>query len=172
MTEPSAWVLNILKNEKIGGNLIDIACGSGRHVKALHNSFCITAVDYNQEALNFLSELNNVKTIFYNLEESNEWPFILEKYKIVLVTNYLYRERLIDLFKMVDKGGLIVYETFSSGNEMYGKPSNPKYLLKTDELLINKPDNFEVVDYFCGEIDHPKKAIIQRLAARRLSISN
>ena len=60
---------------------------------------------------------------------------------------------------------MILYETFAVGNEKFGKPNNPNYLLKENELLNLKPDNFMVVDYFHGEVELPKPALIQRLAA-------
>ena len=170
MNKPSQWVLNVLKNVEAGNELIDIACGKGRHVFALKDRFNITAVDYDKKALSILSKIDNIKTIYQDLESKEEWVFSSNKYKIVLVTNYLYREKLNNLFDLVDEGGFIVYETFSDGNQKYGKPSNPNFLLKMDELMDRKPKNFKTIDYFCGKVEVPKISIIQRLAAKKIDL--
>ena len=85
----------------------------------------------------------------------------------MIVANYIYRQRLDDLFGLVRQGGYIAYETFATGNEAFGRPSNPDFLLKAGELAARLPDDFAILDYFHGRIDRPKPAIIQRLAAKR-----
>jgi hypothetical protein len=67
----------------------------------------------------------------------------------------------------VRQGGYIAYETFATGNEAFGRPSNPDFLLQDGELAARLPDDFTILDYFHGKIDLPKPAIIQRLAAKR-----
>ena len=64
-----------------------------------------------------------------------------KQFNVVLVTNYLFREKLLDLFKLVKLNGYIIYETFAVGNEKHGRPTNPNYLLKSKELLKIRPKN-------------------------------
>ena len=78
----------------------------------------------------------NIKTICQDLENQQKWSFSDKKFNVVLVTNYLFREKLNAIFSLVDLNGYIIYETFAIGNEKYGRPSNPNYLLKKNELLL------------------------------------
>ena len=92
-------------------------------------------------------------------------------FDLVLVTNYLHRPLLAQIFGLVSPGGLILYETFGQGNEVYGKPSNPDFLLGEDELTDRLPAYFEVQHRFFGQSQelYPKRppAIICQLAAQR-----
>jgi hypothetical protein len=64
-------------------------------------------------------------------------------------------------------GGLLIYETFAIGNERFGRPSNPAFLLAPGELLAFAENNrLTVLGYFSGEVGQPKPAVVQRLAAR------
>ena len=65
--------------------------------------------------------------------------------------------------------GYLIYETFAIGNEKFGKPTNPSYLLKSKELLKIKPKNFETIEFFEGaRIQNFKKSKVQRLLAKRV----
>ena len=141
--------------------------------KPLLNGFTrgsIYSVDKNNEFLNNLKSSMNIKTICQDLENQQKWSFSDNKFKVVLVTNYLFREKLNAIFSLVDLNGYIIYETFAIGNEKYGRPSNPNYLLKKNELLLFKPDNFDTIEFFEGlKIENSKKSIVQRLFAKRIS---
>ena len=75
----------------------------------------------------------------------------LKKFNVVLETNYLLRKKLPDLFKLVKLNGYIIYETFAVGNEKYGRPANPNYLLKSKELLKINTENFKTLEFYEGE---------------------
>jgi len=170
MNEPSSWIKKIIYSIEPGGNLIDIACGQGRHSIEFANRYKIFAVDKNKNFLKKLKNIKNVETINEDLENSLKWSFTKNKFKVVLISNYLFREKIGDLFNLVDIGGYLIYETFAIGNEKYGKPTNPDYLLCRDELLEIKPKNFITIDYFFGErFENTKKSVVQRLAAQRIS---
>ena len=169
MNDPSSWIKKIIYSIEPGGNLIDIACGQGRHSIEFANRYKVFAVDKNKKFLKKLENIKNVATINEDLENSLKWSFSKSKFKIVLISNYLFRERIGDLFNLVDIGGYLIYETFAVGNEKYGKPTNPDYLLCRDELLEIKPKNFITIDYFFGErFENSKKSVVQRLAAKRI----
>ena len=169
VSEPSSWIKKIIYSIEPGGNLIDIACGQGRHSLEFSNRHKIFAVDKNKEFLKKLESIKNIETINEDLENNLKWSFSKKKFKIVLISNYLFREKISDLFNLVDIGGYLIYETFAVGNEKYGKPSNPDYLLCRDELLEIKPKNFITIDYFFGErFENSKKSVVQRLAAKRI----
>ena len=155
-----------------GSKILDFASGHGRHSVALSMAFPgrfeILATDYNHAALRELAtQFPSVKTLHTDLENTNIWQFTDHNFDVVVVTNFLFRPRLPDLFRLIRNGGFLAYETYAVGNGTYGRPSNPNFLLKYGELPACLPDDFEVLDYFHGKINRPQPAIIQRLAAQR-----
>ena len=61
--------------------------------------------------------------------------------------------------------GVLIYETFSVGNERYGHPRNPDYLLRPGELLETARKRLQVIAYENGLIQEPRMAVVQRLCA-------
>jgi hypothetical protein len=86
----------------------------------------------------------------------------------VAVTNYLHRPLFPHLFGALQPGGVLLYETFMEGNERFGKPSRPDFLLKDGELLELVRGRFSVIAYEARMISEPRMAMVQRIAARRL----
>ena len=70
-----------------------------------------------------------------DLEDGSPWPFAGRRFGGIVVTNYLHRPLFSHLAAALDEGGVLVYETFMLGNERFGKPSNPAFLLHPGELL-------------------------------------
>ncbi len=166
-TEPSPWVLRFSGQIPTGGEVIDIACGAGRHGRLLlEKGHPVTFVDIDTEDLEDLGGRSDVAVIETDLETEGFWPFTGHAYDGVIVTNYLWRPILPQIIDLVAAGGLLLYETFAVGNEAFGKPSNPDYLLKPDELLNSVEDKLDVVEFEQVEIDVPKPAVVQRIAAR------
>jgi hypothetical protein len=87
-------------------------------------------------------------------------------YAAVLVTNYLHRPLFPALLDALAPAGLLIYETFAAGNERYGRPSNPDFLLKPGELLEVVRGRLRVVGYEDLEVQQPRPAMVQRIAAR------
>ena len=100
--------------------------------------------------------------------EQDNWPFAgydhTGSYDGVVVTNYLYRPFLSQLPQLLNDDGVLIYETFAQGNEVFGKPSNPDFLLRPNELL-NFSKNMQILAYEDLEIQLPKRACIQRICA-------
>jgi hypothetical protein len=63
--------------------------------------------------------------------------------------------------------GVLIYETFMVGNERFGKPSNPAFLLRPGELLDVVRRRLTVVAFEQGEVGLPRPAMVQRLCATR-----
>ena len=65
-------------------------------------------------------------------------------------------------------GGVLIYETFALGNEAYGKPSNPDFLLRHGELLgeVHRL-GLHAIAYEDGLVARPKPAMVQRLCAAK-----
>src|SRR6267378_2172949 len=67
---------------------------------------------------------------------------------------------------LIRPGGVLIYETFALGNERYGRPSNPAFLLRPAELL-HSVEPLTVVAFEQGLVSVPKQAVIQRVCAVR-----
>ena len=163
--------------------LVDLACGKGRHINAVSKrgykaSFKITAVDANRQILEKLTAglegHKEITTVCLDLERKG---LVLAEalddrlFDLVLVTNYLHRPVLGQIFELVRPGGLLLYETFGKGNEIFGRPSNPDFLLREGELASTLPDRFTIRHQFFGQRqdiypDRPP-AIICQFAAQR-----
>lgn len=145
---------------------LDLACGSGRHVRWLVAQGCqVTAVDRDAEALARLEELGgHVQRIEADIE-NGPWPLAGQAFDVVVVTNYLWRPLLPRIVDAVAPGGLLLYETFAQGNETVGRPSRPDFLLAPGELL-RVCANLRVVAYEDGFLDNPDR-FVQRIAAVR-----
>jgi hypothetical protein len=61
--------------------------------------------------------------------------------------------------------GVLIYETFSAGNESVGKPSRPDFLLQPGELL-DVCKKLRVVAFEEGFLDQPER-FVQRIVAVR-----
>lgn len=166
--KPSAWVRRFAPLIPAGGEVLDLACGSGRHARLLVEAgFRVEAVDNDGAALEALKDLPGVTTRQADLE-GGPWPYYSRAFDGIVVTNYLWRPLLPLLLNALEERGVLIYETFMSGNELLGKPSSPEFLLRPGELLdmvIRK--HFTVIAFEQGEVDSPRPAVIQRICARR-----
>lgn len=163
LPSPSDWLLRWVHLVRPGGSVLDLACGSGRHVRWLASEgFRVTAVDRDQVAVAPLESLAEV--IVADLE-SEPWPLGGRSFDAVLVTNYLWRPLLPAIVAAVAPGGALLYETFAAGQETIGRPSRPDFLLQPGELL-GAAGGLAVVAYECGQSDQPLR-FVQRIAAVR-----
>ena len=125
---PSCWIMQQAKRWPSRSKILDFASGPGRHYRALSSTFPgrfeILAADYNHAALKELAaQFPSVKILHADLENINIWPFTDHDFDVVLVTNYLFRPRLPDLFRLIRSGGFLAYETFGDGNAARGDPN-------------------------------------------------
>ena len=142
--------------------LLDVACGKGRHARYFaERGLEVVAVDREQQVLG-----KRISFVKADLEDGSPWPFAGRRFAAIIVTNYLYRPLFPLLESSLDDGGVLLYETFMLGNERFGRPSNPAFLLRPRELL----DAFKglcVVAFEQGCVERPKPAVVQRLCALR-----
>jgi SAM-dependent methyltransferase len=124
----------------------------------LNKKLQVTAIDRE------IRVIPGARFIRVDLEDGSPWPFAGERFEGVVVTNYLHRPLLPRLLESLAPGGVLIYETFMLGNERFGKPSNPRFLLRPGELLEAFKD-LTVKGYEEGEVTEPKPAMIQRLCA-------
>jgi SAM-dependent methyltransferase len=159
---PSPWVQRWSPLIRAAGTVLDVACGSGRHLRWLHQQgFAVTGVDRDEAAL---APLRTVGEVVVADLENAPWPLAGRRFDAVVVTNYLWRALLPTLHGSLAAGGVLIYETFAVGNERYGKPSNPAFLLQAGELL-DLCRSLEIVAYEDGLLDGPLRRV-QRVVAR------
>ncbi|WP_341678781.1 class I SAM-dependent methyltransferase [Niveibacterium sp. SC-1] len=168
--QPSLWVTRHSEMIRPGGRVLDLACGRGRHTRWLtRRGFQLTAVDADTQAIAELAGLRNVDALCADLE-SGGWPLPGQRFDAVVITNYLYRPLMRHVAHALDAGGLVIYETFMQGNERFGRPRSPEYLLAPGELLEwSVSEGLELVAFEEGETSIPRPAVVQRLCARRPS---
>ncbi len=164
---PSVWVRRFSALVSPAGSVLDLACGHGRHVRLLAGmGHAVEAVDRDAEALAGLASLAGV-TISHADLENGPWPYAGRKFDGIVVTNYLHRPLFPRLVEALADGGVLIYETFMSGNARFGRPSNPEFLLQPNELLEVFASQLHVVAFEQGELAQPKPAVVQRLCAVR-----
>jgi len=161
LDNPSAWVEQWVTLMRPGGEVLDVACGSGRHARFLARlGFEVVAVD--RDASLFRDKPAGVELVEADIEGA-PWPFAGRRFDGIVVTNYLHRPLLPILVDSLEPGGVLVYETFARGNERFGKPSNPAFLLTPGELLEAVRGRLRVVAYEDRVVDQPRPAAIQRI---------
>ena len=158
---PSPWVQRWSHLIAPGARVLDVACGSGRHVRWFAGRGCqVTALDRDAAALEPLQAIADV--VLADIE-NQPWPLAGRRFDAVIVTNYLWRALLPTLCASLADGGVLVYETFAHGNQSVGKPSNPDFLLRPGELLA-ATQGLRVVAYEDGFQGSPAR-FVQRIAA-------
>jgi SAM-dependent methyltransferase len=166
--EPSEWLVRYANLLPANACVLDVACGAGRHVRWLVARGCsVTALDRDADALSALESLVPQVEICVADIEGAAWPLPDQEFDAVLVTHYLHRPLWALLLGAIAPGGLLIYETFAAGNEQFGKPSRPDFLLNPGELLEVVKGAMRVIAYEDRYVDQPKPAMIQRIVARK-----
>jgi SAM-dependent methyltransferase len=133
LSPPSPWVRRFAPLIRRGGAVLDVACGSGRHVLWLsEQGFAVTGVDRDAGALAAVE--GQAELIVADLE-AGPWPLPDRRFDGVVVTNYLWRPLLPQLLASLADGGVFIHETFADGHQHIGRPSRPDFLLQRGELL-------------------------------------
>ena len=163
---PSPWIVRWKALIAPRASVLDLACGSGRHMRhLLETGHAVTGVDRDVSGIADLAGRPDVEIVAANLEDDSPWPLGERRFGAVLVANYLHRPLFDTLLATVAPGGALLYETFAAGNERYGKPSNPDFLLREGELLEVARGRLHVVAYETVETRRPRQAVVQRIAA-------
>ena len=160
---PSPWIVRWSHLLAPGAGVLDVACGSGRHMRWFaERGHAVTGVDRSPDAVDAAAAFGHA--VLADIE-SGPWPFEGQRFGAVVVTNYLWRPRLADIVAAVAPGGVLLYETFAAGNQQVGKPSRPDFLLQPGELPAACA-GLRVVAYEDGFLCDPER-FVQRIAAVR-----
>lgn len=169
MGTPSPWVTRWAAWLPSGSTVLDLACGSGRHLRWLASrGLRVTGVDRDSQALQGLQDVQapaGPAELLVADIENGPWPLHGRQFDAVVVTNYLWRPLLPTIVSSVAPAGLLIYETFARGHERHGRPSRPDFLLQPGELL-QVALGLRVLAYEDGYLDEPPR-LVQRICARR-----
>lgn len=146
--------------------MLDVACGSGRHGRLfLGAGHPVVFLDRDLRGVADLKSEARAELIEADIE-AGPWPLrARQPFAAVVVTNYLWRPLLPTMLAAVQSGGLLIYETFMRGNERFGKPSNPDFLLKPHELIDLCRDTCDIRAFEQGE---EANSMRQRICAMKL----
>lgn len=169
----SCWVTQWAHLVPQGGQVLDVACGYGRHIRYfLEKNMAVAGVDIAKSAIEFIaySLTNNLTSAQQNKAElivadieNGTWPLVGRQFSAIVVTNYLWRPLFPTLVASLAPGGVLIYETFATGNETVGKPSRPDFLLQKGELL-QVCAGLRIVAFEDGFIANPDR-FVQRIVA-------
>jgi SAM-dependent methyltransferase len=167
VSSPFAWVVRFAPLARPAAPVLDLACGRGRHTRLfLERGHPVTAVDIDVRGLADLQGHPRLDIVQADLEHA-PWPLPGRRFGVVVVTNYLWRPLFPMILAAVDDGGMLLYETFARGNDAYGPPTNPDFLLAPGELIERVHGELQIVAYEHGYLERPRPAIKQRLFAVR-----
>lgn len=164
---PAAWLRRHASLIPPRSRVLDLAAGHGRNARFLaalgHH---VLAVDRDEEALAAVAAVPRVEVRVLDLEGRPRWPLAHERFDAIVVVHYLHRPSFDAMLATLSDGGVLIYETFARGNEAYGRPSNPAFLLESGELVERVRGRLAVVSYEEGRVERSgTHAVIARLAA-------
>ncbi len=167
LLSPSAWIVRWSHLLETQSTVLDVACGSGRHLRWFADrGHTVTGID--REVDHAQRQVPNAELVRADIE-NEPWPLVIDgqerSFDAVIVTNYLWRPLMPVVLGSLAPGGVLLYETFASGNEKWGRPSRADFLLQPGELLRTFA-SLQVVAYEHGFLDNPPR-FVQRIAAVR-----
>ena len=164
--EPSPWIVRFAHLVPGEARVLDLACGHGRHARFFAGRGArVLAVDRDADALSALAGIRGVDTLVADLEAGG-WPLGDARFDAIVVTNYLHRPLFAPMLAALAPEGALLYETFAAGNEAYGRPSNPAYLLERNELVEVLGKRLTIVAFEQGHSStQGHDAVVQRVAA-------
>jgi SAM-dependent methyltransferase len=161
VSAPSSWLVRWSHLIPAQAQVLDLACGSGRHMQWLQSQgYSVLGVDRDEAALRMAQHFGDVLCADV---ENAAWPLTHRQFDAVVVTNYLWRPTWPLLLACLKTDGVLIYETFAAGNESVGKPSRPDFLLERGELL-QRCQGLRIVAYEDVFLTNPDR-FVQRIVA-------
>ena len=164
---PSPWIERFAGAVAPGRAVLDVAAGGGRHSRLfLRRGHAVTAIDIDIGGLGDLAGEPGAEIVEADLEDGGARALAGRRFAAVVVTDYLHRPLFPDLLACIEPGGLLLYETFAVGNEAFGRPRDPAFLLRPGELLDAVAGRLRVLAYEDLIEARPRPAARQRICAR------
>lgn len=164
---PSPWMVRFAPLVATGGTVLDLACGGGRHGRYfLERGHPVTFLDRDLAGIADLRHAGHATLVEADLE-ATPWPLAGQQFAALIVSNYLWRPLFPALLGALAPQGLLLYETFMRGNERFGRPGNPDFLLIDNELFERCSGSCDILALEQGEDAAPRPAMRQRICARK-----
>jgi SAM-dependent methyltransferase len=131
---------------RAGSRVLDVACGRGRHaIAAASRGAAVVAVDADAERVAAGKRAGRDLAIEWVCADLKAFPLPTRAFDVVMVFNYLDRERMPEFREAVKPGGYLLCETFLEAQREHGwGPSSGDHLLKPGEL-IRLAEPFEIL---------------------------
>jgi tellurite methyltransferase len=158
--------VSLFTQHKPGVPILDLASGEGHNgIFLATKGLVVILCDRSQKALRRAANLarkNHVRVKLWqvDLEEAGADPLPREAFAGILVFHYLHRPLIPGIKRSIEKGGILLYETFTTAQAQFGRPKNPDFLLNPGELYAWFQD-WEVIHHFEGTLENPTRAISQ-----------
>ena len=150
------------------GRALDVAMGKGSNAVFLARmGYEVEGVDISPEAVSHaLEEARKAEVTIKAQVADLEGEYVIRKgsYDVIICFRYLQRSLIPQIKNGLKNGGMVVYETFTIDQARFGKPKNPDYLLKHNELLDMFRD-FQCLHYWEGILDD--RAALAQIIAKR-----
>lgn len=167
MIAASPWIAKYAHLFPPRGVVLDVACGAGRHSVYLREmGHHMIAVDIDTGRFEARGMHGDIALIEADLE-GDGWPFRAASFAGIVVVNYLWRPLFPEIIAALKPGGVLLYDTFMQGNEKFGRPRNPDFLLAPGEFARVFGRSLEIIDAFEGDVAEPAPACRQMIAARK-----
>jgi len=165
-------------------SVLDLSCGGGRNgLYLVNNNISVTFADVNTEVLEQVQqslscanfEKKSLAQYWHvDFEQAGATPLQGKYFAGVMVFRYLHRPLFEQIKAAIKPGGLIIYETFTEQQAQFGRPKNPDFLLKTNELL-ERFSGWQILHSFEGAVNNSvggetKQAIAQIVAIKPSSL--
>ena len=159
-----------IQNKNKNKNVLDIACGNGDHSIFLANGgWEVSSIDIKEQSFKKYKNIHYFKIDLENCQQS----FIMKPpfdvfYDLIIIFKYLNMPLLKKLPNYLKNNGIMICETFMEGNEKYGRPKNPDFLLKKNELKKLSSNNLKLIMFKQGEkINSGKTSMMQKAVFKK-----
>lgn len=150
------------------GKALDIACGEGRNAIYLaRHGYDVDAVDISEEALKKGRETAGDLKVNFLAADLEKFRIPEESYDLIINFNYLQRSLINSIKSGLKRGGIVIFETYTVEQQAFGKPNNPEFLLKPNELLRMFSD-LHIVYYREGIVEEDRKKAVASLIGRKI----
>jgi tellurite methyltransferase len=123
----------------VKGRVLDVAMGAGRNAVYLAKvGFEVEGVDISDEAVDSarrLAQENNISIAAEVGDLEKNFRIATDSYDNIVCFDYLQRSLIPQIKAGLKINGIVIYETFIVDQAQFGRPSNPDFLLKHNELL-------------------------------------
>ncbi|MDC3091601.1 methyltransferase domain-containing protein [Rickettsiales bacterium] len=163
-------LLSFIQNKNKNKNALDLACGSGIHsIFLAKNGWKVSSVDIIEQSFKVSKNIKYFKIDLENdqIDFTKKPPFDTF-YDLIIVFKYLNITLLEKLPYFLNNNGVLICETFMEGNEKFGRPNNPDFLLKKNQLKKLSLDGLKIILFNQGEKNHSgKKSVMQKAVFKK-----